>query len=147
MNLKSVAATLLALELSVAARAITPVDPNSDLQKAGTFAMGGIGIAGTMSEGERALRKCLKEPNAASRLENMIPNATPAGKLYALIGLRSVDRVAYARAFDACRTIDTKVSTMHGCLIDRESFRDLVQEIDRGVYDTFLAREWPGRGR
>jgi hypothetical protein len=28
-------------------------------------------------------------------------------------------------------------------MLSQESFRDLLKEIERGQYDTFLAREWP----
>jgi hypothetical protein len=147
MNLKSILATLLTSGLSLAGLAITPVSPDNGLQKAGSFAMGGVGVAGTMSAGERALRQILKEPDAVSRLESMIPNATPAGKLYALLGLRSRDRVAYERALEMCRSTDTKVQTARGCMLSQESFRDLVKEIERGNYDASLLHEWPEHAR
>jgi len=105
--------------------------------------MGGVGYAGTMSAGERALRQILKERDPVSRLEGVIPNATPAGQLYALLGLRKLDRAAYARALEMCRRTDTKVETAHGCMIGQESFKDLAKEIDRGQYDPTLEHEWP----
>ena len=64
--------------------------------------MGGVGYAGAMSAGERALRQVLKERDAVSRLEGGIPDATPAGKLYSLLGLRKLDRAAYGRALEMC---------------------------------------------
>src|SRR5882724_11753529 len=106
MKIRSLCAALTFAVLSLPCAAVTPSAP---LGKAGSFAMGGIGVAGTMSEGERALRQILKEPDAVSRLESMIPNATPAGKLYGLLGLRARDRAAYARALEMCRATDTKV--------------------------------------
>jgi hypothetical protein len=113
------------------------------LQSAGSFALGGVGVAGTMSAGERALRETLKQPDAVARLEGLLPTASPAGKLYALLGLRVRDHAAYQRALDKCREVDAKVETARGCMLSQESFRDLVKEIERGQYDTFLAREWP----
>jgi hypothetical protein len=121
--------------------------PESALQKTGTFALGGVGIAGTMSEGERRLREVLKEPDAARRLEIMLPNASAAGQLYALLGLRLRDRAAYQRALEKYRANDANVATMRGCIMHRESFRKLVEEIERGDYDSFLAREWPEHKR
>ena len=97
-----------------------------------------------MSAGERALREILKQPDAVARLEGLLPTASPAGKLYALLGLRVRDHAAYERALGKCREIEAKVETARGCILSRESFRDLVKEIERGHYDTFLAREWPG---
>jgi hypothetical protein len=80
-------------------------------------------------------------------LETLLPNASPAGKLYALLGLKIRDRAAYERALEKCRTLDAKVETARGCMLSQESFRDLVKEIERGQYDTFLAREWPKEAR
>jgi len=120
---------------------------DSGLQSAGSFALGGVGVAGTMSAGERALREVLKQPDAVARLEAILPGASPAGKLYALLGLRVRDRAAYQRALETCRSTDAKVETARGCMLSHESFRDLVKEIERGQYDTFLAREWPEAAR
>ena len=118
-----------------------------NLDSAGMFALGGIGVAGTMSAGERALRDVLHEPNAVARLEALISSASPAGKLYALLGLRLRDRSAYERALEKCRSIDAKVETARGCMLSQELFRDLVKEIERGQYDTFLERKWPDNAR
>jgi hypothetical protein len=135
----------------LAAALLTTVQPagaeSDDLQSAGSFALGGVGVAGTMSAGERALREVLRKPDAVVRLEAMVPNASPAGKLYALLGLRIRDRAGYERALEECRATDAKVETARGCILSQESFRDLVKEIERGQYDTFLEREWPKEAR
>jgi hypothetical protein len=123
------------------------LDTDSGVEKAGTFALGGVGVAGTMSAGERALREVLKKPDAVAQLEALIPNASPSGKLYALLGLRTRDRAAYERALEKCRSTDAKVQTARGCILSQESFRDLLKEIERGQYDTFLQREWPKEAR
>jgi len=117
------------------------------LEKTSLFALGGIGVAGSMSEGERALREVLKEPDVAARLEKMLSDASPAGQLYALLGLRFRDRAAYERALEKLRTTNAKVQTARGCILQQESFGDLVKEIERGQYDNFLAREWPKQAR
>lgn len=83
--------------------AAEPSDADSTLRKAGSFAMGGVGVAGTMSPGERALREVLKKSDAAVRLESMLPQASPAGQLYALLGLRARDRNAYKEALTKYR--------------------------------------------
>src|SRR5436189_6069720 len=107
----------------------------SDVQDADKFAFGGIGVAGTMSKGESALRAILDQPDAATQLERMLPHATDAGRLYILVGLRMRDRSAYKRAFDSYSQHDSTVETVHGCMISRESFQALMREIDRGDFD------------
>lgn len=118
-----------------------------NLGKASSFALGGVGVAGTMSAGERALREVLKEPDAVARLQRLLPDATPAGKLYALLGLRLRDRAAYQKALEKFGKIDAKVETARGCMLATEPFGDLVKEIEKGDYDSFLAREWPEHAR
>ena len=137
------AACALALVFLSSARGVS----EASLDTVGSFALGGVGVAGTMSAGERALREVLKQPDAVARLEAMLPNASPAGKLYALLGLRVRDRAAYERALEKCRSLEATVETARGCMLSRESFGDLVKEIERGQYDTFLDRKWPAQSR
>jgi hypothetical protein len=146
MKLKFCSIALSSLLLSICAAPIQAA-PDSTLQKTGSFALGGVGVAGTMSEGERALREVLKEPDAIARLEDTLPNASPAGQLYALLGLRLRDRAAYQRALEKHVANDAKVQTMRGCILQREAFGDLVKQIERGDYDSFLSREWPKQAR
>lgn len=120
---------------------------NEALRQTPTFALGGVGYAGIMSEGERTLREILKESDAARRLKSVLPDASPAGQLYALLGLRLRDRSAYQRALEKYRAKDAKVQTMRGCIMQREPFRKLVEQIERGDYDSFLEREWPEHKR
>ncbi len=98
-----------------------------------------------MSEGERALREALKQPDAVARLESMLPQASAAGQLYALLGLRARDREAYQRALAKYGQRDISVQTMRGCILQQEPFRSLVKQIDHGDYDSFLSRSWPDR--
>jgi len=121
--------------------------PEVTLRKTELFALGGIGVAGSMSEGERALREVLNESAVTARLEKLLSDASPAGQLYALLGLRVRDRAAYERALGKLRTNNAKVHTARGCMLSEESFGDLVKEIERGQYDSFLAREWPKNAR
>jgi hypothetical protein len=121
--------------------------PETTLRKTDLFALGGIGVVGSMSEGERALREVLNEPGVTARLEKLLSDASPAGQLYALLGLRVRDRAAYERALGKLRTTNVKVQTARGCILQQESFRDLIKEIERGQYDNFLDRKWPENAR
>jgi len=110
----------------------------SDVQDADKFALGGIGVAGTISKGESALRTILAAPDAVTQLEKMLPHATDAGRLYILLGLRMRDRSAYKRAFESYAKHESIVETVRGCMISRESFQALLREIDRGNFDILL---------
>jgi len=121
--------------VAAVALSAVPLVRGSDVQDADKFAFGGIGVAGTMSKGERAFRAILDEPDAAIQLERMLPHATDAGRLYILVGLRMRDRSAYKRAFDSYSQHDGTVETVQGCMISRKSFQALMREIDRGEFD------------
>lgn len=146
MKMKFVAVVLLT-SLALCARAVMPVNPDDGLRNAGSFAMGGIGVAGTMSAGERALRETLKSSDAVARLEKIAATASPAGQLYALLGLRARDRAAYQRVLEKIHKTDATVETARGCILQREPFSALVKEIESGQFDSYLSREWPERSR
>ena len=134
LGLLACTARLEATELSAA---------DAILRKADRFALGGVGDAGTMSEGERALREVLSQSDAVARLENMLPQASAAGQLYALLGLRARDHDAYQRALIKYGQRDISVQTMRGCMLQQESFRALAKQIDHGDFDSSLSRSWP----
>jgi hypothetical protein len=120
-------------------------DADSILRKTSSFALGGVGAAGTMSEGERALRALLAHADAVARLENLLPEASAPGQLYALLGLRARDSAAYRKALARYGQRDTSVETARGCILQQEPFSKLVKEIDHGDYDAALSRSWPER--
>jgi hypothetical protein len=136
-------AAIVLLSLGTSVGLAERTKPEVSLSLCSSFSFGGIGVAGTMSQGERALREILKESDAVARLEGLLPQASPAGQLYALVALRLRDRAAYQRALEKFRANDAKVETARGCMLQQESFRDLIKEIEQGHYDSFLEREWP----
>jgi hypothetical protein len=147
MNVRLFWAAIWLAAFSLPCAAVMPADADSTLRNISSFAFGGIGIAGTMSAGERALREVLQKPDVSSRLEKLVSDASPAGQLYALVGLRIRDRAAYERVLEKLGKTDVTVRTARGCILQQESFRALLNEIERGNYDTFLAREWPEHAR
>lgn len=114
----------------------------SSLARENVFALGGVGVAGSMSQGERDLRAVLNEADAVQQLQSLLKKASPAGQLYALLGLRLRDRPAYEQVLPAFRKRSDVVSTMHGCIVMKEKMDSIVHQIEHGDYDTFLAREF-----
>ncbi len=93
-----------------------------------------------MSEGERCLRNLLANPDATAKLEGLLTKATPAGQLYALLGLRLHDRAAYERAAKDFHAPDGEVETIGGCIISHTPFKQLLDRIKAGQYDQALTR-------
>jgi hypothetical protein len=113
----------------------------ASLTSENVFALGGVGVAGTMSGGEKDLRAVLKEADAIQQLQSLLKKASPAGQLYALLGLRLRDRPAYDQAVPAFRKRSDEVSTMHGCMLMKEKMDSIVKQIEHGDYDTSLNRD------
>jgi hypothetical protein len=74
------------------------------------------------------------------QLQAALAHATPAGKLYILVGLRRCDRSAYQKIFDSVARPNDDVEVARGCMISREPFRRLLSEIDDGRFDDYLSR-------
>jgi hypothetical protein len=111
------------------------------LARENVFALGGVGVAGTMSGGEKDLRAILKGADAVQQLQSLLKNASPAGQLYALLALRLRDRPAYEQAVPSFRQRSDVISTMHGCILMKEKMDAIVKQIEHGDYDTSLTRD------
>jgi hypothetical protein len=111
-----------------------------ELAAAKSFAFGGVGVAGLMSAGERNLRAVLQRSDASQQLQAALSQATTAGKLYILVGLRRCDRAAYQKIFDSLPRPNDPVEVAHACMISREPFRQLLSEIQDGRFDDYLSR-------
>ena len=111
-----------------------------DLAAAKSLAFGGVGVAGLMSEGERNLRVVLQQHDASEQLQAALAHATPAGKLYILVGLRRCDRAAYQKVFDSLGRPNDDVEVVRGCMISKEPFRQVLSQIQDGRSDDYLSR-------
>lgn len=111
-----------------------------DVAAAKSLAFGGVGVAGLMSEGERNLRAVLAQPDAPQRLQAALAHATPAGKLYILVGLRRCDRTAYQKIFDSMGRANDDVEVVRGCMISKEPFHQVLSQVQGGRFDDYLSR-------
>src|SRR5215468_4314418 len=122
-------------QLGIARGASSENSAARDLAAAKSLAFGGVGVAGLMSQGERNLRAVLGQADASQQLQAALAHATPAGKLYILVGLRRCDRGAYQKIFDSLARPDDQVEVARGCMISREPFRQLVSQVQEGRFD------------
>lgn len=104
------------------------------------FAMGGVGVAGTRSQGETALRVLLGQKQAASTFQRLLGSATPEGKLYGLLGLSMVAPGQMAQAAKPYESSKTNVHTMAGCIRMAQPIGGVVRAIEKGRYRLYFAR-------
>ncbi len=112
------------------------------------FALGGVGVAGTTSPVEKAVRVLIAEKHGAEALANLTGHATPEGKLLALYGLRCAAPAVYkvklaeVRALaeppareDQNRKIGAGyVTVMSGCEIMPERWADVLNRVASATY-------------
>jgi len=110
-----------------------------DVAAAKSLAFGGVGVAGLMSEGERNLRAVLQQSDASQQLQAALAHATPAGKLYILVGLRRCDRAAYQKVFDSLSRPNDDVEVVRGCMVSKEPFRQALSQVQDGRFDDYLS--------
>lgn len=95
---------------------------------ADTFEDVWISYDGHLSPGVRAFRVVFAAPDAAARFREIRARGTLVGQLYATIGLRHYDPVAYAAAVQALRLrADERVAARFGCLGGGQRVGDLLQ--------------------
>lgn len=110
-----------------------------------SFAVGGVGFAGTISVGEKLTRAIAARPDAVTALEQVATGTNPAARVYAYWALRELDpdpkrveglltRLSKDRA---------QVSAFSGCMRYESTVADLVAEIANGQRIPLLRRK-PG---
>jgi hypothetical protein len=100
-----------------------------------TFAFGGVGPLGAMSDGERCFRTVAMSSNALQLFATALTNGTTEARLYALCGIRHLA----PRTFDAHAApvvaANKRAAIMVGCFLSRERTSNVVVRIKEGLYD------------
>jgi hypothetical protein len=101
------------------------------VKMASHFAIGGVGVAGTITPEEIAMRQIRDGSQAETQLRKLLHESTPAGQMYALFALRQRDVADYPRLSESYRQSSTAVPTISGCIIHTQSMSEAVRWIDQ----------------
>ncbi len=101
------------------------------VKNAQEFAIGGIGVAGTLSASELALREVRDGPKAEEQLRKILSEGTQAGRLYALYGLRQLGASDYDRLAEPYRSNHSRVKRIQGCMISEDEISNVIKWIDQ----------------
>lgn len=104
----------------------------STVKTAERFSVGGVGYAGIPSRQETAFRQLLKQPEALVQCQKLLTEATPAGQLYGLLGLRLLDQQAFQAALPRYKDAKTDILTMSGCIVMHTTAAKLARQIEKG---------------
>jgi len=104
----------------------------SILFHAGQLSSATAGYSGITPPEVLAWRVIVFSPGADSVFNSLANQASVAGRLYALAGVKVTDPVAFAKLALALQRRGGVVSTMDGCAMTTERVKDAVAQIDRG---------------
>jgi hypothetical protein len=122
------------------------------LRQAPYFAVGTIGVAGTLSNEEKALQAVLRQADAPRVLLALLedPHTSRGGRLYALLGVRHLELAAGKRAsgasaearqalrekvrqlFSQYRADPGQVDVIRGCSLSAQPVAEVTLAIDQG---------------
>lgn len=108
--------------------------PYEALTATTTFAIGGVGVAGTISPGEKDFRALLKEPDAVEKCQKLLTDATPEGQMYGLLGLKMKDETAFVAALPKYKGSKTTLREMAGCMMGTITMGELAARIEKDFY-------------
>jgi hypothetical protein len=123
--------TILILVISMTGVVSVLAGAYDSVKNAPEFAIGGIGVAGTLSPSEMALREVRDGPRAEEQLRKLLNDGTQAGCLYALYGLRQLDAPDYDRLAEPLRSNHSRVKRIQGCMISEDETANVVKWIDQ----------------
>ena len=113
-----------------------PDDPltlaTSVLRASPRFTSATVGYAGMTPNEVLAWRVIFLSPDGQKVFTTLLSTASPAGKLFALAGLRYGDSLAFVRAASQLRAMGGTVQTVRGCLGGPEAIADIVSTIEQG---------------
>lgn len=130
---------LLLAAFFLATAASASAGSSDTVRAAKFFAIGGIGVAGTICPEEYAYRELRDGPEAQTKFRKLLRDASPAGQMYALFGLRQLDAADYPALSEPFRKSATPVEVISGCNIHTDPTSEVVQWIDQWARKI---REW-----
>lgn len=107
----------------------------SRLEKTPIFAFGGIGFAGTTSEGEIAFHAIFTSASAESDCLRLLKTGNAQAKCYALVGLRLKDRARFSEQVKPLISSKEEVQTCAGCTMMKQRISSILASIQRGNYN------------
>ena len=134
------AVALIILSCSVVPAQETLSATVRSLAKTDVFAFGGVGFIGKISQGEIDFRIIQSQPSAVAlaSFETVYSTGDSAAQIYALAGIRQLDRARFEEIFQSLDGSQEMVFTMQGCVMERHRLVDIAKAIDAGNYDDSL---------
>ena len=108
------------------------------LLKAGTFSVGGVGIAGTITDSEIACRTLMKSAAPGPVFSKVLEEGTPAAKMFALCGLYYKSPETFAKVAATYRKSRETFQYAAGCIIMNATIEDEMRNLEAKRFDGLL---------
>ena len=115
-----------------------PTSAFSRLINVGKFAFGGVGYSGAISQGEKDFLVIFESTSPVPTLINLYESGNIQAKCYALVGLQTVDPHTFRKLLRKMKNETDEVTIMRGCIVNHEPVSQVIIEIEKGVYSTYL---------
>ncbi|MGY8642285.1 MAG: hypothetical protein ACKVJU_14480 [Verrucomicrobiales bacterium] len=112
-------------------------------KKVPLFAFGGVGFAGTTSQGEARFKEILKGPDSLNEFEKWFESGSDEARMYCLVAFYSLHRDQFDAALKSDKWIGKKVSAAQGCIVFQTPRSTIVETIKKGDYAIYVpAEKW-----
>lgn len=108
------------------------------LIKAGMFSVGGVGIAGTVTDSEIACRTLMKTAAPGPLFSRILEEGTPAAKMFALCGLYYKSPETFAKVAATYRKSRATFEYAAGCMIMKTTLEDQMRNLEAKRFDGLL---------
>src|SRR6185369_1082070 len=110
-----------------------------------TFAFGGVGPLGSVSDGEQCFRTIAGSSNGLQLFTTVLTHGTTEARLYALCGIRHLAPQMFDAQAAALMGANKRANIMEGCFLSREPTSNVVVRIKEGFYDRHFDLQTPER--
>jgi hypothetical protein len=128
MRIRTSSLLLVAISLVLRNTALADASAYSTIKSAESFAIGGVGVAGTTTREELAVR-ALRD-GGEEQLRKLLRESSPAGQMYVLFALRQRGAADFKELAEPFCKRSTPVQVISGCIIHTDPMSTVVSWID-----------------
>jgi len=108
------------------------------LVKAPDFSVGGVGVAGVVTESDIACRTLMRAQSPGPLFLRILEEGTPAGKMYALCGLYYKSPETFQQVAGKYRKSQESFEYAAGCMIMKATIQSEMPNLEANRFDGLL---------
>ena len=101
------------------------------LVKTNMYAFGGVGFAGTVTQGEKDYRTIAARPTAVADFERLFAAGTPEAKAYALVAIHALSPEKFEELSRPLRDSNIELQTAQGCILSKKRLSSVINGLQQ----------------